>query len=60
MIVPAYSGRVVPLEILMARKFGMGFFLGFVGSPRNFLGVLILAPIRSSLSLEIRSTAPWA
>ena len=26
MIVLAYPGRLVPLEIFMARKFGMGFF----------------------------------
>ena len=29
-----------------------GFFLGFVWSPRDFFGVLIFAPIWSSLSLE--------
>ena len=40
-------------------SFGPGIFLGFPGSPRDFLGVLIFAPIRSSPSLEIRST-PWA
>ena len=38
----------------MARKFGGR----IVGSPRDFLGVLIFAPIRSSLSLEIWSTLP--
>ena len=38
------------LEIFIARKFGMGSFW-----------VLIFAPIRSSLSLKIRSTHPsWA
>ena len=36
---------IVPLEIFMAQKYSMGFFFGFVGSPRNFFGVLILAPI---------------
>ena len=41
----------------MAQKFSMGFF-GFVAGPRDFLGVLIFAPIRSSLSLEIWSTPP--
>ena len=35
--------------------FGPGIFMGFVGSPRDFW-VLIFAPIRSSPSLEIRST----
>ena len=29
---------IVPLEIFMARKYSMGFFFGFVGSPRNFFG----------------------
>ena len=42
--IPAYPGHVAPLEIFMARKFGMifwglnfgpGIFLGFVGSPRD-------------------------
>ena len=42
--IPAYPGRVAPLEIFMAREFGMifwglnfgpGIFLGFVGSPRD-------------------------
>ena len=36
-------------------------FLGFVGSPRDFWGVLFFAPIQSSLSLEIidyRSAPP--
>ena len=28
MIVPSYPSRIVPLEIFMARKFGMGFFEG--------------------------------
>ena len=30
MIVPAYPSRIVPLEIFMARKFGMGFFEGYI------------------------------
>ena len=34
-----------------------GFFGGFVGSPRDFLG-LGFCPIRSSRSLEILSTPP--
>ena len=33
-----------------------GFFGGFVGSPRDFFGVLIFAPIRSSQSLETWSS----
>ena len=33
-------------------------FLDCVGSPRDFLGVLNSTPIRSSMSLEIRSTPP--
>ena len=38
---------------------GPGILWGFAGSPRNFLGFLIFAPIiRSSLSLEIQSTPP--
>ena len=36
--------------------FGPGIFLGFVGSPRDFWGVLIFAPNRSSPSFEIWST----
>ena len=36
--------------------FRSGIFLGFVGSPRDFFGVLIFALIPSSLSLEIPST----
>ena len=47
MIVPVYPSRVVPLEIFMAQKFNMVFFW-----------VLIFAPIRSSLSLEIQSNLP--
>ena len=73
MIVPAYPGRVAPLEFFMARKFGMGFFRVKFWSKR-FLGVLfealgnfffffwggglIFASNRSSLSLEIRRPAP--
>ena len=47
-----FSGYIILcfLEIFIARKFGMGSFW-----------VLIFAPIRSSLSLKIRSTHPsWA
>ena len=46
------------LQISMARKFGMGFFCRLNLSFRhgNFWGVLIFAPIQSSLSLEIQST----
>ena len=39
----------------MAWKFGMGFFGGYYFGPGIFW-VLIIAPIRSSLSVEIRST----
>ena len=42
MIVPAYPGRVAPLEFFMARKFGMGFFRVKFWSKR-FLGVLFEA-----------------
>ena len=42
-------------EIFMAWKFGMGFFGGYYFGPGIFW-VLIIAPIRSSLSVEIRST----
>ena len=35
-----------------------GIFVGFVGSPRDFFGFLIFAPIRSSPSLQIRNTPP--
>ena len=38
MIVPAYLRRVVPLEIFMTRKFGMGFFGGLNFGPGSFLG----------------------
>ena len=41
--------------ILGGVNFGPGIFWGVVWSPNNFLGVLIFAPIRSSLSLEIPS-----
>ena len=68
-----YPGRVVPLEIFVARKFGIGFlggyilvqgiffffFLGRGGGcfkPLGVFWILIFAPIRSSLSLEIWST----
>ena len=36
MIVPAYAGHIVPLEIFMARKFGIGFFGGLNFSPGIF------------------------
>ena len=39
----------------MAWKFGMGFFGGYYFGPGIFW-VLIITPIRSSLSVEIRST----
>ena len=68
-MIPVYPGRVVPLEIFVARKFGMEFFGGyilvqgtfFLGGggclkPLGFFWILIIAPIRSSLSLEIWST----
>ena len=55
-------------SVFNAWKFGLGFFgglifrpgifLGFVGSPRSFGGVLIFAPIRSSPSLKTLSTPP--
>lgn len=38
---------------------GKGMFLGLVGGPKDFLGSFDFAPIRSSLSLEIRSM-PWS
>ena len=38
--------------------FGPGNFLGFVGSPTEFFWVLIFAPIKSFLSLEIQSAPP--
>ena len=70
-MIPVYLGRVVPLEIFVARKVGMGFFGGYIlvqGTfffwgggggglkPFGFFWILIIAPIRSSLSLEIWST----
>ena len=70
-MIPVYPGRVVPLEIFVARKFGIGFlggyilvqgiFLGGEGGgvclkPLGFFWILTIAPIRSSLSLEIWST----
>ena len=39
-----------------AVSFGPGIVLGFVGSPKNFFGVLSFVPIWSSLSLIIWST----
>ena len=68
-----YPGRVVPLEIFEARKFGIGFLGGYIlvqgiffsfwevggGGCLKSLGffwILIIAPIRSSRSLEILST----
>ena len=29
-MIPVYPGRVVPLEIFVARKFGMGFLGGYI------------------------------
>ena len=72
-MIPVYPGRVVPLEIFVARKFGIGFLGGYilvqgiffsfweVGGggglkPLGFFWILIIAPIRSSRSLEILST----
>ena len=47
--------RIVPLEIFIARKLGMGFLGGLSIGPGIFLG-FDFCPIQSSLSLEIRST----
>ena len=41
-------------------NFGPGIFGGFCLKPEGSFGVLIVPPIRSSLSLEIWSTAPLA
>ena len=57
MIVPGYPGHVVLMEIFMAKKFGMGFFGGLILA-QGFFWVLIFATIRSSMSLEIRTTPP--
>ena len=46
-------------SFVMAWKFGMGFLWGYI-LVQGFFGVLIFAPIRSSLSLEIWSTPLWA
>ena len=43
-------------EFLKCYVFVKGFFLGFVGSPRDFLGGFDFTPIRSSPILEMRST----
>ena len=53
---------IVPLEIFMARKYSMGFFGGFVGSPRNFFLGFDFSPhlIIPGLSLKTRSIASWA
>ena len=51
-------GLEIQHGIFWALIFGPGIFLGFVGGPRDFWGVLIFVPIRSALSLEIRSTLP--
>ena len=47
-------------EILKARKFGWDFFGGVnvCWRPQGFFWVLIFTPMRSSLSLEIRSISP--
>ena len=71
-MIPVYPGRVVPLEIFVARKFGIGFLGGYILvqgiffffgrrggvclKPLGFFWISTIAPIRSSLSLEIWST----
>ena len=66
-IVPAYPGCVVPLEIFMAGKFSMGFlgfkfwsrdFWGFCLKLAGFVWVLIFAPIRSIHHLT-SGVPPW-
>ena len=61
-VVPAHipANKVQPnlfcsLEIFKFWKFGMGFIGGLILGPGIFFLVLIFAPIRSSLSLEIWS-----
>ena len=43
--------------IFLGLIFGPGIFLGCVGGPRDFFGFDFI-PIRSSSSLEIRTTPP--
>ena len=43
---------------LLGSEIEHGIFWGFVGSLRDFILVLSFAPIRSSLSLEIRINPP--
>ena len=57
MIVLAYPGRIVPLEIFMARKFGMGFF----GVLFEALGIFLrfdFCPCDHSCHLKFEVTPP--
>ena len=54
-IVPAYPGRVVPLEFFMARKFVMGFF-GVLFEAVGIFWSFDFCPHSIILSFEIRST----
>ena len=47
-----FCGSEIRHGTLWGLNFGPGILLGFVLSARDFLGVLIFAPIRSSVSLE--------
>ena len=51
-----YYGWEIRHEIFWGINFGPRIFWGFCLKPKGFFWVLIFAPIRSSLSLEIRST----
>ena len=50
------------MGLIFGVNFGVNFwsgkFCGFCWKPKGFFGVLIVAPIRPSLPLEIRSTPP--
>ena len=51
-----YNGSEIRHGIFWGINFGPAIFGGFCLRPKGFFWVLIFAPIRSSLSLEIRST----
>ena len=51
-IVPAYPGRIVPLEIFTALKFSMGFLGGLNFGPGIFLGYWFLPPFNHPCHLK--------
>ena len=51
-----FYGSEIRNRIFRGLNVGPGSLLGFCLKPKGFFGVLIFAPIRSSVSPEIRST----